>query len=204
MCAAQGQCGGHPIAPDGHRRAGTQVHQQGFVADIPCALGDLYSPATGTVALRQEQVATEPPVVRLDAEYRDVVLGDFTVSGQEHIDETSATEGASVRTLALVQGGLDFDYTFRVGFLDGDVPVFDYSVPAPGGAVLARVTNPSTVGGFVSVVLTGLDGQLSCEVRDAAWEPGEAARGICCPLADVLEGGACASELRVFGLPDGH
>ena len=57
------------------------------------------------------------------------------------------------------------------------------------GEVFARITNPTSIGGFVSVFLTGLDGTLACEVRDALWTP------------DRLPRGSCDNGV-VFGLPD--
>ncbi|PKN59154.1 MAG: hypothetical protein CVU56_02175 [Deltaproteobacteria bacterium HGW-Deltaproteobacteria-14] len=174
-----------------------------FVADVPCTFGASFDPTSGSIFLRQEQVATDPVVLLLDVEYRDVVVGDLIISGSEHIDETSGDNGASIREVDVVQNGVALDYTFRAGLLDGDVPVFDYQLPAAGGDVLARVSNPVSPGGFVSVVLTGLDGALVCEVRDAAWAPGEAARGTCCDALDVLDDGTCATDSLVFGLPEG-
>src|SRR5690606_28622397 len=55
-------------------------------------------------------------------------------------------------------------------------------------------------GAFVSVVLTGLDGALVCDVRDAAWEPGDAARGTRSPVTDLADGGSCPTRVT-FGLP---
>lgn len=174
-----------------------------FVADVACTFGASFEPTSGSIFLRQEQVASDPVVLLLDVEYRDVIIGDLVISGTEHIDETSADNGASIREVDVVQNGVALDYTFRVGLLDGDVPVFDYQLPAAGGDVLARVSNPVSPGGFVSVVLTGLDGALVCEVRDAAWAPGEAARGTCCNALDILDDGTCATDSVVFGIPEG-
>jgi hypothetical protein len=107
------------------------------------------------------------------------VLGDLEVDGFEKIVETSGEDGAVVHELDLVQDGITFAYTFRAGLLDEETPVIDYEIPGPGGNVLARITNPSSPGGFVSVSLTGLDGTLQCEVRDALWTPERSARGTC-------------------------
>jgi len=174
-----------------------------FVADVPCTFGADFEPTSGSIALHQEQIANDPVVLLLDVEYRDVVIGDLRISGTEHIDETSAQNGASLRDVDVVQNDVELKYSFRVGLLDGDIPVFDYQIPAPGGDVLARVSNPTSPGGFVSVVLTGLDGALACEVRDAAWSPGEAARGTCCDALELQEDGTCAIDSQVFGLPEG-
>ncbi|TNF29497.1 MAG: hypothetical protein EP329_15480 [Deltaproteobacteria bacterium] len=174
-----------------------------FVVDVACTFGADFEPASGRIALAQEQVANDPVVLLLDVEYRDVVVGELEISGTEHIDETSADNGASIRDVDVVQNDVALDYSFRVGLLDGGIPIFDYQIPAPGGDVLARVSNPTTPGGFVSVVLTGLDGALVCEVRNAAWSPGEAARGTCCDALDLDEDGHCATPSQVFGLPEG-
>ena len=91
----------------------------------------------------------------------------------------SNEDGASVRTLALTQNGFEFDYAFRLGQLDPETPVFDYAFDIAGGGIAVRLTNPATVGAFASVIVTGIDGRLVCEIRDAAWEPGDAARGTC-------------------------
>lgn len=170
----------------------TQLEDSGtaffFVTDVNCLFGDDQSPAEGQVAVSQRQVASDPVAVFvLELDYRDVLLGDLTVDGSEKIVETVGDDGAVVHDLDLVQDGRTLKYTFRAGLID-DAPVLDYQIPGPNGDVLARVTNPTSPGGFVSVSLTGLDGSLSCEVRDALWTPERPARGSC-------ENGA------VFGLP---
>lgn len=171
-----------------------------FTADVNCTFGDQLAPAEGEIAIVQRQVADNPVVIKLDVDYRGVVLGALEVSGTERISETTSSDGASVRKIALTQDGIDFDYEFRLGFLDDDVPVFDYELPSRHGNVLARVSNPQTAGAFVAVTLTGLDGAMICEVRDAAWEPGDAARGTCCPALDLAEDGSCPTRVT-FGLP---
>jgi len=171
-----------------------------FVADVNCVFGDNHSPAEGAIAVTQRQVADTPPVLELDLDYRAVRVGELEVHGAEHIHETVADDGASIRTLDLEQDGFRFDYEFRFGFLGGETPVFDYELPLRDGHVLARVTNPRVVGAYVTVFLTGLDGMLECEVRDAAWAPGEAARGTCCPVEDLADDGSCPSRVT-FGLP---
>lgn len=151
-----------------------------FVADANCLFGDLMSPADGFVGVSQRQVASDPVAVFvLELDYRDVVLGDLEVDGFEKIVETSGEDGAVVTELDLVQNGTAFDYSFRSGLVDEETPVIDYEIPGPDGNVFARITNPSTPGGFVSVSLTGLDGTLQCEVRDALWTPERPARGNC-------------------------
>lgn len=160
-------------------------------ADVGCIFGGQVSPASGTLVVTQEQLATNPvPVFRFDITYQDVIVGDVTVDGSERITETDDTDGASVRKIDLVQNGRALKYEFRAGFAnEGTLPVFDYSLPSPDGDVFARITNPSTPGGFVAVFLTGLDGQLSCEIRNSLWTP------------DRLPRGTCDNGV-VFGLPD--
>lgn len=161
-----------------------------FVADANCVFGREFEPAEGTIFVSQQQLAQGPVgVFRFVLDYRDVELGALEVHGSEHITETDSSDGASVRKIDLVQNGIELRYEFRAGLLDGDVPIFDYQLPAPGGDVIARITNPTTAGGFVSVFLTGLDGTLACEVRNSLWTPERLPRGTC-------DNGV------VFGLPE--
>jgi len=160
-----------------------------FVADVNCLFGDFSAAAEGFIAVSQRQVASDPVAVfKLELDYREVQVGDLRVSGSEKITETRGSDGAIVHVLDLIQDGTTFKYTFRAGLIDDDAPVIDYEIPGPDGDVLARITNPTSPGGFVSVFLTGLDGTLQCEVRDALWTPDRAPRGSC-------ENGV------VFGLP---
>ncbi len=91
---------------------------------------------------------------RFELDYREVTLGSLEVHGSERITETDSSDGASVRKLDLVQNGIALNYEFRAGLQDGEVPVFDYQLPGPEGDVLARITNPTSAGGFVSVFLS--------------------------------------------------
>lgn len=160
-----------------------------FVADVACVFGLDVSPASGEIVVLQQQLALDPvSVFRFELEYRDVVLGDLEIDGSERITETEGADGASVRELDVIQDGVAFDYEFRAGLLDGETPVFDYQLKGPGGDVFARITNPTTAGGFVTVFLTGLDGTLQCEVRNSLW------------TAERLPRGSCDNGV-VFGLP---
>jgi hypothetical protein len=151
-----------------------------FVADVNCLFGDTVAPADGFIGVSQRQVASDPvEVFKLELDYREVRVGKLTVHGSEKVTETRGSDGANVHVLALVQDGIAFDYTFRTGLVDGEVPVIDYQIPGPDGDILARITNPTSPGGFVSVFLTGLDGTLQCEVRDALWTPDRPPRGSC-------------------------
>lgn len=159
-----------------------------FVADVDCVFET--DPAAGRIRVTQQLLAAEPvEVFRFDLDYDGVVVGAVEVAGTERITETDASDGASVRHVELTQNGIDFDYEFRAGLADGETPVFDYQLAGPDGDVLARITNPSSAGGFVTVFLTGLDGTLACEVRDSLWTP------------ERLPRGSCENGL-VFGLPD--
>jgi len=161
-----------------------------FVADAHCVFGGDFDPATGAIGVTQQQLSVSPVgVFRFEVDYREVTLGDLEVHGTERITETDSSDGASVRKLDLVQDGIELKYEFRAGLQDGEVPVFDYQLPGPDGNVIARITNPTTAGGFVSVSLTGLDGTLSCEIRNSLWTPERLPRGTC-------DNGV------VFGLPD--
>lgn len=159
-----------------------------FSADVSCMLGAVATPVRGEVGVVQAQLASSPVAVfRFDIDYRAVVVGALEVAGSERITETQGDNGASVRKLALVQNGESFDYEFRAGLVDEDTAVFDYQIPGPDGDVVARITNPTSPGGFVSVFLSGLDGTLACEVRNSD--------------ADLAPRGTCENGV-VFGLPD--
>lgn len=149
-----------------------------FSTTVECMLSEQGGPLAGSLSVVQAQVATTPTsVFEFDLTYEDVTVGDLTVDGTERITETEGTDGASVRKIDLVQNGETLSYEFRAGLVDGGTPVFDYQLAGPGGQVLARVSNPTSVGGLVSVSLTGLDGTLSCEVR--ATDPARPPRGTC-------------------------
>ncbi len=161
-----------------------------FVVDVNCLEGDRFAPAEGLVTITQRQVAAEPVAVFVvDVVYDLVTVGERPVDGLEKITITDDPNGANVTDVDFVLDGRDFDYQFRDGFIDGETPVIDYRIPGPDGEVFARITNPTSIGGFVSVFLTGLDGTLACEVRDALWTP------------DRLPRGSCDNGV-VFGLPD--
>lgn len=150
-----------------------------FIVDLACRFGASAS-ASGQVDVRQRQIDADPvPVFRVDADYLQAHVGAVRVDGTETIVETGTDDGGSVRTLKLTQNGFAFDYAFRLGELDPETPVFDYAFDIDGGGVAVRLTNPATVGAFATVVVTGIDGTLRCEIRDAAWEPGDSARGTC-------------------------
>jgi hypothetical protein len=161
----------------------SNVHDSGdafdFLADVPCVFGEQADPAEGEIAVTQQQLSADPGVFRFAFDYRDVSLGELEVDGVEAITETEGEDGASVRKLDITQNGIDLKYEFRAGLLDGETPVFDYELSGPDGTVLARVTNPTSAGGFVTVFLTGLDGMLACEVRNSLWTPERLPRGSC-------------------------
>jgi hypothetical protein len=158
--------------------------------DINCLKGDFTSPAEGVVRITQRQLAVEPvSVFVVEILYEDVMVGERTIKGREKVTVTQDPTGANITEVDFTLDGRAFSYTFRDGFIDAQTPVLDYEIPSPNGKVLARITNPTTSGGFVSVFLTGLDGTLSCEIRDAFWTPERPPRGTC-------ENGV------VFGLPE--
>ncbi len=156
-----------------------------MVVEGACAFG---APADGQVVALQEVLASTPVgVVRTTLDYEGVLAAGVHVDGREVITDTDGADGASVRELALEQDGVTFAYEFRLGTLEDDVPVFDYVIASRDGDVLARLTNPGSVGGFATLILSGLDGALVCEIRNT--DPTRPARGTC-------ENGV------VFGLPD--
>ena len=159
-----------------------------FVADVGCTFDA--DPALGEIAVSQQQLADDPvSVFRFELDYREVTVDAVEVHGFERITETNSSDGASLRKIDLTQNGVELDYEFRAGLVDGVTPVFDYQLPGPGGDVLARITNPTSAGGFVSVFLSGIDGTLACEIRDSFWD------------VDVVPRGSCDNGV-VFGLPD--
>lgn len=158
--------------------------------DVNCLKGDFVAPAEGMISISQRQIAAEPvSVFVVEITYAGVIVGERTIDGREKVTVTEDTGGANVTEVDFTLDGRAFDYTFRDGFVDDETPVIDYEIPGPDGNVFARLTNPSSVGGFVSVFLTGLDGTLDCEIRDAFWTPDRPPRGTC-------DNGV------VFGLPE--
>ncbi len=148
--------------------------------DVNCLKGDFVAPAEGTIAISQRQISAEPvSVFVVEIAYVGVIAGERTIDGREKITVTDDTGGANVTEVDFTLDGRAFSYTFRDGFIDDETPVIDYEIPSPDGNVFARLTNPSSVGGFVSVFLTGLDGTLTCEIRDAFWTPERPPRGTC-------------------------
>lgn len=159
-----------------------------FTGAVDCMFAGSATPLIGTIDVKQVQLASSPVgVFKFDLGYNAVSVGTLTVDGTEKITETQDAEGASVRVLELTQNGEAFDYEFRAGLVDGETPVFDYQIPSKDGDVVARITNPTSIGGFVTVFLNGLDGTLACEVRAA--DPARPPRGTC-------DNGV------VFGLPE--
>ncbi|MFO0747608.1 MAG: hypothetical protein U1F43_18360 [Myxococcota bacterium] len=168
------------IAPDACIENATSTDTRiEFTTTIECMLGGSATPPlAGTLGVVQAQVASTPVgVFKFDLDYQAVQVGALTVDGSEKITETQGSDGASVRTLKLTQDGEEFDYEFRAGLVDGETPVFDYQLSGPDGDVIARISNPASAGGFVTVSFTGLDGTLSCEVRAA--DPARSPRGTC-------------------------
>jgi len=165
----------------------TTAQGTSFVISISCAFG---SEASGEVLLSQRTISTNPRVTEIDLDYRNVTVGEFVVDGTESIRETDGAEGTSQRTLDMVQGGIELNYEFRLGLLNGQQVVLDYVMKSAGGEdILARLTDPQTPGAAATVFLTGIDGQLSCELRNIPWSADEPARGLC-------------DNGQTFGLPE--
>lgn len=91
----------------------------------------------------------------------------------------------------MVQGGITLVYDFRLGLLDGQQVVLDYVMNrANGDEILVRLADPQTPGAAATVYLTGIDGTVTCELRNVPWQVDAPARGLC-------DNGA------TFGLPEG-
>jgi len=152
--------------------------------DMACALGQ---GSTGSVAVRQDQLAASPvPVFRFSVSYGAVQSPELEVDGTEVLTETVDADGATVHELDLVQDGVALRYTFRSGLIDDETPVFDYTVSTANGDIGVRITNPTGPGAFATVILTGIDGALNCELRDTDWS--------------LPPRGSCDNGV-VFGLP---
>jgi hypothetical protein len=162
-----------------------EPHRLAFTVDVTCAIGE---GAAGLVQVEQSSIQAEPvPVTRIALRYQGCTVAGLSVEGAEVITETESSDGASVRELDLVQNGTRLAYRFRVSLTDGTT-VLDYEVSTPGGPVQARLRSPSTTGALATVILTGADGVLVCEIRDADWEMGSRAKGFC-------------DDGTVFGIP---
>ena len=111
--------------------------------------------------------------------YDAVVVPGAAVNGFEHIVEVVSEGGVTSVVLSLEHDGFLFDYSFRMGMLSEGSPAFDYEVETSAGVVLVRLTNPTTVGAYATATVTTVDGGLTCEIRNAAWSPGDPARGTC-------------------------
>jgi hypothetical protein len=149
-----------------------------LTVDVACAFPD--QPGAGAVSVSQTQTAADPvQVLETLISYDEVQVGLLLVDGTEQTTETLGDDPVSQRTLNLTQAGFDFAYTFRLSLAAGGDPVFDYELELPDGPVLIRITSPTTPGAFATALVIGADGVLTCEIRDAAWEPGAPAKGLC-------------------------
>lgn len=145
--------------------------------DVACTFG---LPASGSVGLSHSVLSTSPhEVTELQFEYRDVRVGSFDVDGVESILTSDAPGSPMIFTLDLVQDGHVLDYLTRMGFTDDGMPAFDFEVTIAGDPAQVRLTIPSTIGGLLTATISGVDGALVCDVRNAAWEPGESVKGTC-------------------------
>lgn len=149
-----------------------------LTVDVACAFPE--QPGAGSVSVDQTQTASDPaPILETLITYDEVQVGLLLVDGTEQTTETLGDDPVSLRTLTLTQGGFDFAYTFRLSLAGGTDPVFDYELELPDGPVLVRITSPTTPGAFATALVIGADGMLTCEIRDAAWGPGDPAKGLC-------------------------
>lgn len=150
-----------------------------YSVDVSCAVEG----GSGIVAItEQSQQTTGVAVVTLTMNYQTVSVNDILIEGEEIIEETLAEGGASIRTVnwTYTNGeSREQDYTFRMGLLDQDVLVMDYTLSVAGKSLRARVTNPTAPGVFVDVYLLGVDATVRCELRDVAWILGDQVRAVC-------------------------
>ena len=149
-----------------------------FETTIACAVPEALSTGQveGEVILEQAGAAD---VFIITLEYRNVSVQGASVDGAEHIIEVAGDEGMTEVSLTLEHDGFLFDYTFQMGLLSAGSPAFDYEVASPAGVVYVRLTNPATVGAFATATMSGTDATRTCEIRNAAWSPGDPARGTC-------------------------
>ncbi len=147
-----------------------------FDIEVACAFGM----GSGSLVLLETDISVDDvDVKRITITYRNVVMGELGVDGVEEVIETGGPGGASVRTLDVVQNGVPLTYEFRIGLLEDDQVVIDYRFVLSEGTLLARVSNPTSVGAMATVTLTGIDGALVCELRNTPWAPGMSAKGVC-------------------------
>lgn len=160
-----------------------------FTLDMGCVYADVPA-ARGEVRI-VEDAPDGSLVSEIDIAYDDVVVGDFSVGGFEYVTETGGSDGTSIRRLDIVQRGVDLAYAFRLGLLEDGTVVFDYILERSDGALQARLVPGVYSGVLADVQLTGGDGEVSCQLRDVPWQPGDGARGFC-------------DSGQTFGLPDGE
>ncbi|MEE2780059.1 MAG: hypothetical protein VYE15_06030 [Myxococcota bacterium] len=159
--------------------------EQFFVLDVPCHIQSqgLGVSAAGAVGVGQSVVEdAETFIVSLSLSYGGVQVAALSVDGEEKIDQVEDTGdglGASLITLNLEQNGRLHDYEFRVSVLDDGRQVIDYQLNVGGDLVGVRLSDPATLGGYLSATVIGMDGSLACEIRNADWLPGEPVRGTC-------------------------
>ena len=149
-----------------------------FQTTMACAIPDVLS--SGRIAgevFFDAQAGVD--IFDITLVYDTVIVPGATVDGFEHILEVSGEGGVTEVSLNLEHDGFPFDYSFRMGMLPEGSPAFDYEVETSAGVVMVRLTNPATVGAYATATVTTTDGDLTCEIRNAAWSPGDPARGTC-------------------------
>lgn len=155
---------------------------QFFVLDVPCHVGGQGAVA-GTVGIGQQLLEEGPPAVaRLSLSYGTVQVGTMLIDGLEQVDQVAASEGdlgASLVTLSLEQNGRFFDYEFRVSVLESGSQIVDYQLNMSGDLVGVRLSDPASLGGYLTATIIGIDGSISCEIRNSEWLPGDSVRGTC-------------------------
>ena len=158
--------------------------------------------------------------LRLNLRQKETVLWVFLMPALFFwfIGTVTGSFGASSRPTVALRAGADAGFVadeiaarlnaggIRVDRLDGAAnEVVDryrrrLEVPADltrrvldGEPVGVRLTNPATPGALATALVQGVDGVLTCEIRNTAWAPGEPAKGTCDNGASFgLPGGALA------------
>jgi hypothetical protein len=149
-----------------------------FELDVACAKGEGVGEGT-VVVLEEDHSTSDHDVLRFVVTYKGVRIGPLQVDGVEEVIETAGVEGTSVRKLKLVQDGVTLNYQFRIGLTEEESVFLDYRLAHRNGDLLARISDPTSAGALATIILTGLDGSLACEIRNVDWTLGQVPKGYC-------------------------
>jgi hypothetical protein len=157
-----------------------------FLLDLSCEFAPALNGAVweGSVEVAYEFVSvmdagSSPSELDILMTYWDVRLGDeFSVDGVETLFDDTSSASTTIG-LDVVQTGLDLAYEFQIEQISVDQVLISYDVQTPSGPFGVILSNPGSLGAFASATVMGIDGSLQCEIRNAAWEPGQPAKGTC-------------------------